>query len=183
MLAVLKTKRLLLRPAQSADAPAMHAILSDPGAMRYWSTEPHAELARTEEWIAATIEARDQGTSIDDLLIELDGRVIGKAGFWRPPELGFILHPSAQGHGYASEALRCLLERAFELHRLPRVVADVDPRNEPCLRLLERLGFGETGRAARTYCVGGIWSDSVYLALEARAWRAGKAARGERPGS
>jgi ribosomal-protein-alanine N-acetyltransferase len=30
---------------------------------------------------------------------------------------------------------------------------------------LTRLGFRETGRAERTYHIGGEWSDSVYLTL------------------
>ena len=44
--------------------------------------------------------------------------------------------------------------------------AAVDPRNHRCLALLTQLGFKETGRAERTFCIGGEWSDSVYLVLE-----------------
>jgi RimJ/RimL family protein N-acetyltransferase len=46
---------------------------------------------------------------------------------------------------------------------LDELVADVDPRNEACLRLLARLGFEESGRAERTYCIDGVWVDSVYM--------------------
>ena len=35
----------------SDDAPAMHAIMSDARAMRYWSSLPHETLAETERWI------------------------------------------------------------------------------------------------------------------------------------
>jgi RimJ/RimL family protein N-acetyltransferase len=45
------------------------------------------------------------------------------------------------------------------------LTADVDPRNEGSLRLLAKLGFVETHRAARTWLVGEEWCDSVYLAL------------------
>mgnify|MGYP003347797219 CR=1 FL=1 len=47
---------------------------------------------------------------------------------------------------------------------------DVDPRNKASIRLLERLGFAETHRAARTWLVGEEWCDSVYFALTREDW-------------
>jgi RimJ/RimL family protein N-acetyltransferase len=46
------------------------------------------------------------------------------------------------------------------------LLADVDPRNVASLRVLDRLGFKETGRAERTFLLGDEWCDSVYLALQ-----------------
>ncbi len=92
--------------------------------------------------------------------------MIGKAGFYRFPEIGFILHPDAWGEGYAYEALGAVLERGFADHDLARVEADVDPRNTASLRLLGRLGFHEAGRASRTWRIGEEWCDSIYLALD-----------------
>ncbi len=66
----------------------------------------------------------------EDFIVELDGKLIGKAGLWRFPEIGFILHPDHWGHGYAAEALSLVLDRAFDAHKLPKVDADVDPRND-----------------------------------------------------
>jgi len=39
------------------------------------------------------------------------------------------------------------------------IIADVDPRNERCLRLLEKLGFVQTGAAKHTVHVGDEWAD------------------------
>jgi RimJ/RimL family protein N-acetyltransferase len=110
----------------------------------------------------------------EDLIMELDGRLIGKAGLWRFPEIGFILHPDYWGRGFAGEALALVLQRAFDVHGLPKVEADVDPRNVSSLKLLNRLGFHETGRKERTWFVGGQWCDSIYLALDAASWKARK---------
>ena len=52
----IRTERLLLRRARGDDAAAMHAIMSDAKAMRYWSTPPHRDLAETERWMASMIE-------------------------------------------------------------------------------------------------------------------------------
>lgn len=167
-MATIRTRRLLLRPAAAADLEPMHAILSDPDAMAYWSTPPHATREQTREWLRTMIDtAPDAG---EDFIVERDGRVIGKAGLWRFPEVGYILRRDAWGRGFASEALRAVLGRAFDAHGLEAVEADVDPRNERSLRLLGRLGFHETARKARTQLVGDRWCDSVYLRLDRGNW-------------
>jgi [ribosomal protein S5]-alanine N-acetyltransferase len=165
-----RTDRLVLRPARADDLDGIHAILSHPRAMTYWSTPPHQSLEQSRDWLAKMIAVHLPDG--EELIIERDGEVIGKAGLWRFPEIGFILHPDHWGHGYAREALSFVLDRGFGVHGLTTVEADVDPRNVPSLRLLKRLGFRETGRKERTWLVGDQWCDSVYLALDAETWRA-----------
>ena len=167
-MAEIRTERLLLRPAREDDRAALHAILSDPRAMRYWSTPPHEAIEQTRDWLAATI-AIPLGEG-EDFLVEHEGRVIGKAGLYRFPETGFLFAPEMWGQGFASEALRAVIARAFAVHGLAAIEADVDPRNAASLRLLGRLGFAETGRAARTWLVGEEWCDSVYLRLGREGW-------------
>ncbi|MEL7739771.1 GNAT family N-acetyltransferase [Citromicrobium bathyomarinum] len=160
----IRTERLLLRPARSDDLEAFHAILSDARATAYWSTPPHTDIAETKAWLAAML-AIDPAKG-EDYAIELDGRMIGKVGMFEFPEIGFILHPDAWGKGYAGEALRAVLDRAFAVHRLPFVEADADPRNAASLRLLHQMGFVETGRETRAVKIGDEWCDSVFLRLD-----------------
>jgi RimJ/RimL family protein N-acetyltransferase len=171
--AILETQRLRLRPARPGDVEALHAVLSSPEAVRYWSTPPHPDLEHTRQWLEGMIDIpAGEG---EDFVVELEGRVIGKAGLYRFPEIGFILHPDVWGRGLASEAVGAVIDRGFRVNRLDTIAADVDPRNEACLRLLERRGFRETGRRARSWCVGGVWCDSVDLALSRTDWLIGEA--------
>jgi RimJ/RimL family protein N-acetyltransferase len=160
---MIRTERLLLRRARADDLDAFHAILSDRVAMRYWSTPPHAMLEETREWLDRTINAPADAS--DDYVIELDGRVIGKAGCWRLPEIGYILHRDHWGKGYAREAMAAVTAHIFATRDIARLVADVDPRNQASLGLLARLGFSEIGRAKGTWQVGDELCDSIYLAL------------------
>ena len=165
----IRTERLLLRRATAADLTALHAILGNKRATAFWSTPPHRDLEQTREWLQSMIDiAAHEG---EDFIVELDGRVIGKAGLYRFPEIGFILHPDVWGRGFAAEALQPVLDRAFLVHGLAAVEADVDPRNAASLNLLARLGFHETGRKKRTWRVGERWCDSVYLRLDRHSWR------------
>jgi RimJ/RimL family protein N-acetyltransferase len=156
------TERLVLRRAQEDDVEAMHEVLSHPIAMRYWSTLPHEDVEVTRKWIADMIAA---DPARDDYIIERDGRVIGKAGCFRVPEIGYILHPDHWGCGLATEALQAVIARIFERRPIPHLTADVDPRNRPSLNLLQKLGFKVVGRARNTWNIGGISYDSVYLEL------------------
>jgi len=164
-----RTERLLLRSARADDLEGLHAILSDPRATAYWSSPPHQSVDQTRDWLASMIAI--QPSEGEDFMVEFEGQLIGKAGLWRFPEIGFIFHPEHWGRGFAREALVPVLDRAFSVHGLPKVDADVDPRNLSSLKLLSGLGFHETGRKERTWLVGDQWCDSIYLELDADSWR------------
>ena len=171
----LQTPRLRLRRARMDDLADIHAVLSDPLAMRYWSTLPHQTLAQSEDWLRAMVAA-DPALS-DDFVIEFEGRVIGKAGCWRRPDIGYVLHSSHWRKGLGREALQAVISHLFAAHVGPQALrADVDPRNQASLGLLASLGFVETHRASRTWHIGDEWCDSVYLALPRDAWPARRCA-------
>ncbi|MDP3339932.1 GNAT family N-acetyltransferase [Frigidibacter sp.] len=173
---MIQTHRLILRPARMEDLADLHAIMSDARAMRYWSHAAHATTERTERYLTGMVAAVPEA---EEYMVELctdPGRVIGKAGCWRPDEVGYIFHPDVWGNGYAYEALAAILPRAFARNPdLQAITADVDPRNVASVRLLEKLGFEHTGSAENTFEVEGVWTDSVFLSLP-RARYAGPAA-------
>ena len=158
MVEAITTERLVLRRARIEDVEPMHRIMSDPQAMRYWSTLPHDSIDTTAEWVRSMIAPPPGG---DDFIVTLNGETIGKMGAWQLPDFGYLLDPAHWGQGYASEALA-----AFLAHRRrvggAFLTADTDPRNTASIRLLERHGFRETGRAAKTWLIGGQWFDSIY---------------------
>ena len=158
----IRTERLVMRRARMEDSVAMHRIMSDPVAMRYWSSPPHAEFAETERWIASMVDAEE--TISDDFIVTLEGRLIGKLGAWKLPEFGFLIDSAHWGRGYAYEGVRAFIDRRRALGS-DALRADVDPRNTASLRLLHKAGFVEVGRAERTWHVGNEWCDSVYLEL------------------
>jgi len=165
----IRTPRLILRTARSEDLAAMHAVLTDPGATRWWSTPPHETLDQTRIWLDAMIA---NGPDHPDFVVELDGRVIGKAGFYVMPDVGYILHPDCWGQGLAAEAVGAAIDHVFWTHDVDTLTADVDPENAASIRLLERLAFAHTSSGERTWKVGGVWKDSFYYALSRADWAA-----------
>jgi [ribosomal protein S5]-alanine N-acetyltransferase len=159
----LRTERLLLRRAMPDDLEALHQVFRDGRAMQYWSNGPHTDLDQTRRWLDSMIEASPDES--DDFIVTVDGQTIGKLGCWKLPEIGLILRSDHWGKGYASEAMAAFLTHIFATRDIDRVTADVDPRNEGSLRLLQKHGFVETGRAKGTWNTHIGLCDSVYLAL------------------
>lgn len=161
---MIRTRRLVLRPARADDLMALHEIFSDPRAMRYWDRLPHEDIGETGNFLDAFMTADAAGR--EEYIIEFGGRCIGKAGCWKKPELGYILHPEFWGQGLATEAIRPILPRAFDKFAdVDALTAEIDPRNAASERVLRKLGFEKVGAAERTFCIGGEWSDSAFFEL------------------
>lgn len=140
------TERLTIRAMTSDDAPALAAYRNDP------------DVARFQEW-TVPFGREDAHRLIDgmrglvwpvlgewiQLAIDLDGRMIGDLGVHRSVDgrdatIGYTVSPDHQGHGYATEAVRAMIDVLFA-ESADRVSASIDPENGASARLLDRLGF------------------------------------------
>ncbi|MEO0558274.1 MAG: GNAT family protein [Bacteroidota bacterium] len=164
--------RLRLRHPRDPDAPDILAVFGDPQALRYWSHGPLADLEAARAYLA-DIDAgwRDRSLFQWGIADRETDRLIGTVTLtsWdrdnRHAEIGFILHPSRQGVGLASEAVRTVLTFGFGPMGLHRVEADVDPANEGSIRLLERIGFQREGTFRERWWVFETWKDSAMFGL------------------
>ncbi len=161
---ILKTERLILRAAKQGDLMDLYAIFSDPRAMRYWSTAAHENPERTQQNLDRLIAAAER--QLTYFVMERDGRAIGTAGMHKTDEVGFLLHPDYWRQGIVTEAMNTIIPYLFEVTDHAQLTADADPRNEASVGILKSLGFQETHRAEKTFCINGEWSDSVYFALQ-----------------
>lgn len=164
---VLQTPRLVLRRAEARDLHDLHLVFSSPVAMRYWSRPEHVHIDETREWLDDMVARPDTS---DEFVVERQGRVIGKVGAWRMPEIGFILHPDFHRQGLMHEALSAVIPWLFDQHTVAELTAEADPRNAASLGLLLRMGFAETHRESRTLLWRNEWCDSVYFALPRAVW-------------
>ena len=159
----IRTPRLLLRRARPEDLDALFVVLSDPETMRYWSTPPHATRETTRAWLAKMLDASEEES--EDFVVEHEGEVVGKVGFYRLPEIGFVLRRDLWGRGLMTEAASAAIAHVWATRDVDEMRADADPRNAASRALLTKLGFVETGFAERTFEIAGEWVDSVYYAL------------------
>ena len=89
----------------------------------------------------------------------------------RQGEIGFGLHPTHQGHGYAAEAGRELLRVGFEELDLHRIFGRLDDRNVASTRLMERLGLRREAHLIENEFNKGAWESELVYAILQREWR------------
>ena len=155
---LLRTERLRLRPwtTSAADLDRLTDIYGRAEVTRWLGGPPSltaeeivarwsAVAARDDRFGCWAIELLDTTVAGTILLKPLPNGV-GEV------EVGWHLHPDSWGHGYATEAARAVIERAFEAG-LPEVYAVVRPGNEASLAVCRRLGMQPLGRFRRWYDV------------------------------
>lgn len=159
--AVVRTRRLRLRPPTLADAqPVFDAYASDPVVTRYLAWRTHSTTEDTAQWLSQGIAAWDavaSGTTASrpvPWLVEKqdDQRVVGSvsvafgSGAPRPhgprdAVVGYALTRSEWGNGFASEAVGAMLRCLLDDGQLAQVWSMCDVDNRASARVLEKVGM------------------------------------------
>ncbi len=144
----LETPRLLLRPLTADDTAFIIELLNDPSFIQnIGQRNVHTdEEARTYITNAALNSYAKNGFGLAAVVIKETGEVTGMCGLIRRDtlpdvDLGYAFLPRYWGKGYAVESAQAWLKFGWDKAGLTRVVAIVDPANEPSVRVLEKLGF------------------------------------------
>lgn len=174
----LRGARLQLRQVRPDDLHALYAVFSDPAVMRYWSTPAWTQLCQAQAYLTAIWRGHHQGNLFQWGIARLDDdQMIGTCtlfGLDLPnarAEIGYALRHDHWGGGWAHEALTQVCAHVFDVLKLRRLEADVDPRNPRSLKLLQRLGFVREGLLRERWEVAGELQDSVVLGLLQRDWQ------------
>jgi RimJ/RimL family protein N-acetyltransferase len=169
-IAVLKTERLVLRAPNGHDAKAIAQLANNIRIAANTARLPHPYgLADAEQFVTA-VNRRDSEAAF---LIALDGAPIGVCGIdprEGGPEIGYWLGVAYWGQGYATEAVRALIDYAFgDLdHEVLQAGARVS--NPASRRVLEKCGFQWTGvRLARIRAINSA-APADRFRLDRRLW-------------
>jgi RimJ/RimL family protein N-acetyltransferase len=116
-------------------------------------------------WFQFGLEAKEAGGLIGDCGLRID------PANTRLGQVGYTIAAEHWGRGYASEALRGLVDFAFRtLPNLHRLAADADPRNRASLRVLVKCGFRQEGHQVQSWWSKGEWTDNSLFAMLRRDW-------------
>lgn len=140
----LETERLILRPPEQGDFERWAEFLGDPEAARHIG----GVQARSTAWRSlATMTGAWSllGFSMFSVIEKGTGRWLGRLGPWAPEgwpgtEVGWGLHPDAQGKGYAVEGATATIDWAFDHLGWTEVIHTIAPANTASVRVAERLG-------------------------------------------
>jgi RimJ/RimL family protein N-acetyltransferase len=157
---VIETERLRLRAHTAGDFEACVLMWSDPIVTRFIGGRPFTAeevWQRVQRYAGSWMLLGHGFWAIDE---KSTGKLVGEIGIMdakrdmNPPfgddlELGWALLPNGHGKGYASEALRAVLDWERKHLNGACLVAMIDPDNAPSIKLANKFGFTE--RARTTY--------------------------------
>jgi RimJ/RimL family protein N-acetyltransferase len=159
------------RPMEPDDAEALWRWNNDPEVMRWLSDGYPESLAQT----TARHEARERN-SYENVLFGIEtiaeNRLIGLVHLGgAEPETAdaeldiYIGEKDCWGRGYGTEATRLICRYGFDKMRLHRITLWVADENAAAIRVYEKIGFVEEGRARESFRRDGKWHDMVLMGL------------------
>ncbi len=184
------TDRLRIRPMTPADVDVMWEWRRLPEVNRWLGLAPETLEAFRERYLdpdrlAAMhlIELLPEGEGapepIGDVMIRIgDGWAqleVADRARGVEAELGWVLDPSRTRRGYATEAIRAVIDTCLGPMGLRRVHAGCFADNEPSWRLMERLGMRREEFSRKTALHrSGEWLDGMSYGILAEEWAARK---------
>jgi RimJ/RimL family protein N-acetyltransferase len=138
---VLETERLALRAPRLEDAKAVAQIANDRRIAENTARIPHPYTLVDAENFIASVNRSDGEIAF---LITREKVVLGAVGIRmseREPDLGYWLGVPFWGHGYATEAVRAVIDHAFVDLDFDALGAGTRVTNPASRRVLEKCGF------------------------------------------
>ncbi|MDH4110973.1 MAG: GNAT family N-acetyltransferase [Gammaproteobacteria bacterium] len=176
----LETDRLVLRPFELTDAPAVQALAGARSIADVTLNVPHPyEDGMAEDWIAMHVPGFELGVLLP-LAITLRGtaELAGAISLKIDPEsnraeLGYWLGEPYWGRGYCSEAALAVLRYGFDELKLNRIHASHFARNPASGRVLQKIGMQHEGIARAHVRKWDGYEDLVLYGLLRDEWRQG----------
>jgi [ribosomal protein S5]-alanine N-acetyltransferase len=162
-------RRVTLRRIAATDQDEFLAQARDSAGLHH----PWYSMPTTPEEFRAYLTRYAQPATEGFLVCVLDGGAMAGVitidsivrGRFQSASVSYAAFASAAGKGYMSEGLTLALEYAFQELRLHRLEANIQPGNQPSLRLVQRLGFRKEGYAPAMLFIDGAWRDHERWAI------------------
>ena len=146
-MALLETKRLIVRKFTLADASFLLKLLNDPGYINHIADRGVRTMAQSTAYLQNKIFPSFESHGYGLYLIETkDKKPIGTSGILKReeldlPDIGFAFLESATGKGYAFESTNAIIEHFSSQHGLNSFYGITSSTNLASQKLLLKLGF------------------------------------------
>lgn len=178
MLPTTATERLLLRVLDKTYArPVLEYYKRNRDFLSEW--EPQREpdfytLGYHQEQLSANWDAMEQGSALCLWIFrqKASDQPIGYLNFsqiirgsFLSCMLAYKLDKSYINQGFMTEAVKKGVKIMFEDFQLHRIEANIMPKNERSIRVIEKLGFYNEGLATQYLKIQGNWEDHIHFVL------------------
>lgn len=169
----LHTPRLLLRPFEATDGPAIHEYASDPEVVMHMEWGPNT-LEGSQTHLRDVIKNRSPDEKQNfpfAVVLKAENNLVGSCHLFvehpdiREAWIGYVLARPYWGQGIMTEAARAVLAFGFGELGLHRIYATCRPENIGSQRVLEKIGMTREGHLRQHKWMKGQWRDSYLYAI------------------
>jgi RimJ/RimL family protein N-acetyltransferase len=180
--------KVVLRPFNDGDLPAIRAVLLDPeariltGSVHDEATAHAAEPPDEEKPLLDWYGTRNAQADRLDLAVvdKVSGECVGEAVLnqWDPGNescnFRIFIGPNGRDRGLGSEATRLIVGYGFERLGLHRISLEVYAFNPRARRAYEKAGFRVEGVLRESLRYNGDWIDATVMSILATEWSASR---------
>jgi ribosomal-protein-alanine N-acetyltransferase len=177
----LATERLVLRPFEPGDAPALQQLAGHVEIARNTLSIPHPYPdGAAERWIAGHAGQFAADGHVHFAIVPRDsGLLAGAIGLLvnrehERAELGYWIGVGFWGRGYGSEAARAVVDYGFGVADLNRIFAAHFAHNPASGRVLRKAGLRHEGTQRQVFRKWGEFLDAETYAILRSDWEAAR---------
>ena len=144
---MIKTDRLVMRRVGLDDVEELFRIFSNEILFKYFVSGADTNLEDTENRIKKVVAHWQEYDFGDYKVLDKDtNQLIGYGGLHYKEaggniNISYIVAPEHWGHGYGQEICLALIDQGFSRLGLDKIVAEIDPKNNISVNLVEKSGF------------------------------------------
>jgi RimJ/RimL family protein N-acetyltransferase len=176
----IRTERLELRTLVPSDLDAVVSYYCLPEVQRYldWRARDRRECKQALDGMRGQIALNRPGDALTlGIVRQKDDALVGHVSVrWHDAtasqaELRLVINPLFRRQGYATEAVRAVMDLGFEQFRFHRVFAKCDARNQAAALMMKKLGMRLEAHYREHALFQGEWDEELHFAVLNREWR------------
>ena len=169
---ILESERLRFRRLTNEDAPEIIVLRGNPETMKFIPRPLVVDTVGALAHIKMINDKIDENIDINWAVTEKGSdKCIGIMGFYRTQpehfrtELGYMIVPEHNGKGYVTEAVKTLLNYAFNTLNFHSIEAVIDSRHTASERVLQKNGFEKEAHFKENFFYNNEFTDTVMYGL------------------
>jgi len=169
---ILESERLCFRKLTDEDAPEVLALRGNSKTMQFIPRPLIVDVEGALGHIKMINDKIDENLDINWAVTQKENdKCIGIMGFYRTQpehfrtELGYMILPEHWGKGYVTEAVKTLLNFAFNTLNFHSIEAVIDARHTASERVLKKVGFEKEAHFKENFYYNNEFTDTKIYSL------------------
>ena len=168
---ILESERLCFRKLTNEDAPEILALRGNPETMQFIPRPLIMDIEGTKTYNSILPKIEENLDINWAVTLKGSDKCIGIMGFYRTQpehfrtELGYMITPENWGKGYVTEAVKTLLNFAFNTLNFHSIEAVIDSRHVASENVLQKVGFEKEAHFKENFYYNNEFTDTVIYGL------------------